>query len=110
MAFGVGGERLLPAGVGCPAHGIGAVAGQRLAPGALDPLTKELIYVAVSITNNCEDCIHSHTAAARAKGMTEAQFHELVAVAGLANETNRLANGYRIAVDPQFKPNVAPVR
>ena len=83
---------------------------QVMAPGALDPLTKELIYVAVSITNNCEYCIHSHTAAARAKGMTDAQFHELVAVTGLANETNRLANGYRIAVDPQFKPNVAPVR
>lgn len=75
-----------------------------MAPGALDPLTKEMIYVAVSVTNNCEYCIHSHTAAARAKGMTDAQFAELLAVVGLANETNRLANGYRMPVDPQFVP------
>lgn len=75
-----------------------------MAPGALDPLTKELIYVAVSVTNNCEYCICSHTAAARAKGMTDAQFAELLAVVGLANETNRLANGYRMPVDPQFLP------
>ncbi len=75
-----------------------------MAPGALDPLTKELIYVAVSVTNNCEYCIHSHTAAARAKGMTDAQLAELLAVVGLANETNRLANGYRMPVDPQFVP------
>jgi AhpD family alkylhydroperoxidase len=74
-----------------------------MAPGALDPLTKELIYVAVSITNNCEYCIASHSAAARAKGMTEAQFAELVAVVGLANETNRLAIGYGVPVDAQFK-------
>ena len=72
--------------------------------GALDPLVKELIYIAVSVTNNCEYCIHSHTAGAKAKGMTDAQFHEMLAVAALANETNRLANGYRIPVDPQFKP------
>ena len=78
---------------------------QVMAPGALDPLTKEMIYVAVSVTNNCEYCIHSHTAAARAKGMTDAQFAELLAVVGLANETNRLANGYRIPVDPQFVPH-----
>jgi AhpD family alkylhydroperoxidase len=77
---------------------------QVMAPGALDPLTKEMIYVAVSVTNNCEYCIHSHTAAARAKGMTDAQLAELLAVVGLANETNRLANGYRIPVDPQFLP------
>jgi AhpD family alkylhydroperoxidase len=63
-----------------------------------------MIYVAVSVTNNCEYCIHSHTAGARAKGMTDAQFAELLAVVGLANETNRLANGYRIPVDPQFVP------
>jgi AhpD family alkylhydroperoxidase len=75
---------------------------QVMAPGALDPLVKEMIYVAVSVTNNCEYCIHSHTAGARAKGMTDAQFAELLAVVGLANETNRLANGYRIPVDPQF--------
>ena len=77
---------------------------QVMAPGALDPLTKEMIYVAVSVTNNCEYCIHSHTAAARAKGMTDAQYAELLAVVGLANETNRLAEGYRMPVDPQFVP------
>jgi AhpD family alkylhydroperoxidase len=78
---------------------------QVMAPGALDPLVKEMIYVAVSVTNNCEYCIHSHTAGARAKGMTDAQFAELLAVVGLANETNRLANGYRMPVDPQFVPH-----
>lgn len=72
--------------------------------GALDPLTKELIYVAVSITNNCEYCMASHTAAARAKGASEAQINELYAVVGLANMTNRLANAYRVPVDEQFKP------
>lgn len=76
---------------------------QVMAPGSLDPLTKEMIYVAVSATNNCEYCIHSHTAAARAKGMTADMLAELLAVVGLANETNRLANGYRIPVDDQFK-------
>jgi AhpD family alkylhydroperoxidase len=74
-----------------------------MGPGALDPLTKELVYVAVSITNNCEYCMASHTAAARAKGATEAQINELYAVVGLANMTNRLANAYRVPVDPQFK-------
>ena len=74
-----------------------------MAPGSLDPLTKELLYVAVSVTNNCEYCIHSHIAAARAKGMTDEQLGELLAVVGLANETNRLANGYRIPVDEAFK-------
>ena len=74
-----------------------------MAPGALDPLTKELVYVAVSVTNNCEYCIHSHTAAARARGMTDAQFRELIAVVALANQTNRLANGYRIDVDERFR-------
>jgi len=77
---------------------------QVMAPGALDPLTKELVYVAVSVTNNCEYCIMSHTAGARAKGMTPAMHHELMAVVALANETNRLANGYRIDVDDRFKP------
>ncbi len=77
---------------------------QVMAAGALGPLVKEMLYVAVSVTNNCEYCIHSHTAAARAKGMTDAQFAELLAVVGLANETNRLADGYRIPVDPQFIP------
>ena len=74
-----------------------------MAPGALDPLTKELVYVAVSVTNNCEYCIQSHGAAARAKGMDDAMLAELLAVVGLANETNRLANGYRIPVDDRFK-------
>jgi AhpD family alkylhydroperoxidase len=76
---------------------------QVMAPGSLDPLTKELIYVAVSVTNNCEYCMHSHTAAARAKGMNDGMLAELLAVVGLANETNRLANGYVIPVDDQFK-------
>jgi AhpD family alkylhydroperoxidase len=75
-----------------------------MAPGALDPLTKELIYIAVSATNNCEYCTYSHTAAARAKGMSEAQLMEVLAVVGMANETNRLANGLRPPVDPQFLP------
>lgn len=74
-----------------------------MAPGALDPLTKELIYVAVSITNNCEYCIASHTAAAQAKGASDAQLNEVMAVVGLANMTNRLANGYRVPVDEAFK-------
>ena len=74
------------------------------APGALDALTKEMLYIAVSVTNGCEYCIHSHTASARAKGMTDAQFAELMAIVGLANETNRFAEGYRIPVDPQFVP------
>ena len=76
---------------------------QVMAPGALDPLVKEMIYVAVSATNGCEYCTHSHTAAARKKGMSDAMLMELMAVVGLANETNRLANGLRVDVDPQFK-------
>ena len=76
---------------------------QIMAPGALDPLIKEMLYLAVSVTNNCEYCIASHTAAARKAGMTEAQFAELLAVVGMANETNRLANGYRVDVDERFK-------
>jgi AhpD family alkylhydroperoxidase len=75
-----------------------------MAPGALDPLVKEMIYVAVSATNGCEYCTFSHTAGARKKGMTDAMFMELMAVVGLANQTNRLANGLRIEVDPQFIP------
>jgi AhpD family alkylhydroperoxidase len=71
--------------------------------GALDPLTKEMIYVAVSVTNQCPYCIASHTAGARKAGMTEAMFGELMAVVGMANETNRLASGYRVPVDPQFE-------
>jgi AhpD family alkylhydroperoxidase len=75
---------------------------QIMAPGALDPLVKEMLYLAVSVTNNCEYCIASHTAAARKAGMTEAQFAELLAVVGMANETNRLANGYRVETDERF--------
>jgi len=75
---------------------------QVMAPGALDPLTKEMIYVAVSVTNGCEYCIASHTASARKAGMTDAMFGELMAVVGMANETNRLASGYRVAIDPAF--------
>ena len=77
---------------------------QVMAPGALDPLVKEMIYVAVSATNNCEYCTCSHTASARKKGMTDAMLGELLAVVGLANETNRLANGYQVEVDAAFKP------
>jgi len=74
-----------------------------MAPGALDPLTKELVYIAVSVTNNCPYCIASHSASARAKGMTEEQWAELMAVIGLANETNRIANGYQIPIDERFQ-------
>ncbi|HTR23834.1 MAG TPA: carboxymuconolactone decarboxylase family protein [Terriglobales bacterium] len=77
---------------------------QIMAPGALDPLTKELIYVAVSVTNQCDYCIASHTASAKANGMSDAQFKELMAVVGMANETNRLAAGYQVEVDERFKP------
>lgn len=76
---------------------------QVMAPGALDPLVKEMVYVAVSATNGCEYCTHSHTAAARAKGMSEAMLMELMAVTALANATNRLANGLRIPVDERFR-------
>ena len=77
---------------------------QVMAPGALDPLVKEMIYVAVSATNGCEYCTFSHTAAARKKGMSDPMFMELMAVVGLANETNRLANGLRMPVDKPFIP------
>jgi AhpD family alkylhydroperoxidase len=73
-----------------------------MAPGKLDPLTKELVYLAVSATNGCEYCIASHTASARAKGMTDEMLGELLAVVGMANETNRLADGYRVEVDDAF--------
>jgi AhpD family alkylhydroperoxidase len=72
-------------------------------PGALDALTKEMIYLAVSITNGCPYCIASHTAAAKKAGMTDKMFGELMAVIGMANETNRLANGYRVPIDPAFE-------
>jgi AhpD family alkylhydroperoxidase len=70
-----------------------------MAPGALDVLTKEMIYLAVSVSNGCPYCIASHGAAARKAGMSEAMFGELMSVVGMANETNRLANGYRVPVD-----------
>ena len=76
---------------------------QIMAPGALDPLMKQMLYIAVSATNGCEYCIASHTAAAREIGMTDAMFGEMMAVVGMANETNRLASGYQVEVDPQFK-------
>lgn len=72
-------------------------------PGALDELTKEMIYAAVSITNNCDYCIHSHTAGAFNKGMTEAQYQELLAVVATAHMTNAIANGLKIPVDERFK-------
>jgi len=72
-------------------------------PGVIDPLTRELIYIAVSVTNNCQYCIATHTAAANAKGMSAEMFGELMAIIGLANETNRLANGYRVEVDEKFR-------
>lgn len=74
-----------------------------MAPGALDPLVKEMIYLAVSVSNGCGYCIASHSAAARKAGMTEAMFGEVMAVTGMANETNRLANGYRVPIDPAFE-------
>ena len=74
-----------------------------MAPGALDPLVKEMIYVAVSVTNGCGYCIASHSASAAKAGMTPAQFGELMAVVGMANETNRLVNGYRVPIDPAFE-------
>jgi len=77
---------------------------QVMAPGALDPLVKEMIYLAVSVTNGCEYCTFSHSAGARKKGMSDAMFMELMAVVGLANQTNALSDGLRIPVDPQFTP------
>ena len=76
---------------------------QIMGPGSLDPLTKEMIYVAVSATNQCGYCIASHTASARKAGMSDAMFAELMAVVGMANETNRLASGYQVEIDEQFK-------
>ena len=76
---------------------------QIMGPGALDPLTKEMLYVAVSATNLCAYCIASHTASARKAGMTGAMFAELMAVVGMANETNRLAGGYQVEIDDAFK-------
>jgi AhpD family alkylhydroperoxidase len=74
-----------------------------MAPGALDPVMKELIYIAVSVTNGCEYCIASHTAAAEKKGMTPAMFNEMMAIVGMANETNRLVTGYRVELDESLR-------
>ena len=74
-----------------------------MAPGALDVLTKEMVYLAVSASNQCGYCIASHTAAARKAGMTDAMLAELMAVVGMANESNRLASGYQVEIDEQFK-------
>jgi AhpD family alkylhydroperoxidase len=76
---------------------------QVMAPGTLDPLTKEMLYLAVSASNQCGYCIASHTAAARKAGMTDAQFAELMAVVGMANESNRLASGYQVEIDDRFR-------
>jgi len=76
---------------------------QVMGAGALDPLVKEMIYLAVSVTNQCGYCIASHTAAARKAGMTDAMFAELMAVVGMANETNRLASGYQVEIDEPFR-------
>ena len=75
-----------------------------MAPGALDPLVKEMVYVAVSVTNGCEYCIASHTASAQKQGMTPEMFHELMSVVGMANETNRLVKGYQVEIDAAFQP------
>src|SRR5499433_456055 len=76
---------------------------QIMAPGALDPLTKEMIYLAVSVSNQCGYCIASHTAGARKAGMTDAMFKELMAVVGMANQTNRMVAGYQVEIDEKFK-------
>ncbi|MBK1634595.1 carboxymuconolactone decarboxylase family protein [Rhodovulum adriaticum] len=72
-------------------------------PGALDPLVKEMLYMAVSIANGCEYCVHSHTASARAKGMSDEMYSELLAVVGLASQTNALVTALQVPVDPEFK-------
>lgn len=74
-----------------------------VAPSALDPLTKELVYIAVSLTNACSYCVHSHTAAARAKGMSDAQYADFLAVVGMASQTNALVTALQIPVDPEFQ-------
>jgi AhpD family alkylhydroperoxidase len=81
-----------------------------MAPGALDALTKEMIYVAVSVSNQCDYCIASHTVSARKKGMTDEMFKDLMAVVGMANETNRLVAGYQVEIDDQFKTSGQPSR
>jgi AhpD family alkylhydroperoxidase len=77
---------------------------QIMAPGVLDALTKEMLYLAVSASNQCPYCIASHTAAARKAGMTPEMFAEMMAVVGMANESNRLASGYQVEIDERFRP------
>ena len=74
-----------------------------MGPGEIDPLTKEMIYIAVSVANSCSYCTHSHTAAARAKGMTEAQYGELLAIIGMAHQTNGLVTALQVPTDPEFQ-------
>jgi len=81
-----------------------------MASGALDALTKEMIYVAVSVTNQCNYCIASHTATARKAGMTDPMFRELMAVVGMANETNRLVSGYQVEIDERFRTEARPAQ
>jgi AhpD family alkylhydroperoxidase len=76
---------------------------QIMAPGALDAATKEMVYLAVSVSNQCSYCIASHTAGARKAGMTDAQFKELMSIVGMANETNKLVTGYQVEIDEKFK-------
>lgn len=76
---------------------------ETMGPGALDPLTKELIYVAVSMTNGCDYCIGTHSASARAKGMTDAQYAELLAVVGLANKLNKVVSGLQVELDERYR-------
>jgi AhpD family alkylhydroperoxidase len=76
---------------------------QVMGPGTLDPLTKEMIYVAISMSNQCDYCIASHIAGARTKGMTDEQLKELIAVVGFANANNRVAAGYQVEIDERFK-------
>jgi AhpD family alkylhydroperoxidase len=75
-----------------------------MGPGSLDPLTKEMIYVAISMSNQCDYCIASHIAGARGKGMTDEQLRELIAVVGFANSNNRIVAGLQVEIDDQFKP------
>ncbi len=73
-----------------------------MGPGELDPLVKEMLYIAVSIANNCDYCIHSHTASAFSKGMTSGQYEELIAIVGMAHQTNAMANAMKVPVDAMF--------
>jgi len=76
---------------------------QVMGPGSLDPLTKEMLYVAISMSNQCDYCVASHIAGARSKGMTDEQLKELIAVVGFANANNRIVAGYQVEIDERFK-------